>query len=102
MLSVSFKLTSCILLNIIPTTTLINEVKINTNIILLITFPTLLGDFNLPILVEIVKNISGTIITISIFINKSPNGFKKQIFSLKTNPKIVPIKINNNKINEFL
>jgi len=63
----------------------------NTNIILLIIFPSLFGLSILIIAVVMVKNISGTITTNIKFIKISPKGLRTLAFSLNINPTIAPI-----------
>lgn len=68
-----------------------NEVKMNTNAILFIILPNLLGLFIRAIEVVIFKNINGTMEMNNRFKNKSPRGLTTKAFSFNTNPPIIPI-----------
>ena len=76
----------------------VDDLIINTNNILPNILPNLLGCFILPILVVIVKNINGTIITNNKFKNKSPKGLSTLVLSPKITPTIPPIIIAPSRI----
>ena len=74
-----------------PTRTETNDITINTQKIVIIIFPNLLGCLIFAIDVVILRNISGTITTNSKFRKISPKGFKTAAFSLNAIPTIAPI-----------
>ena len=85
-----------------PIRTDTKDVIIITTRIVPIIFPRRLGFFILAIVVVMVRKIIGTMTTNIILINKSPNGFKTLVFSLKITPTIPPIIIANSKIIDCL